>query len=78
MPVIVFESGQLKKEVKAELIRQLTDVSAKVTGIPKELFFVSIHELPDEDIAVGGVTVTELKQRLAEQRALGQPSEAGS
>jgi len=78
VPVIVFESGQLKKEVKAELIRQLTDVSAKVTGIPKELFFVSIHELPDEDIAVGGVTVTELKQRLAEQRALGQPSEAGS
>ena len=68
MPVIVFESGELKKEVKAELIQQLTDVSAKITGIPKELFFVSIHELPDEHIAVGGVTVKELKQKLAEQR----------
>ncbi len=69
MPVIVFESGALTKEVKAELIQQLTDISVKITGIPKELFLVSIHELPDEDIAVGGVTVKELKQRLAEQRA---------
>jgi 4-oxalocrotonate tautomerase len=69
MPVIVFESGELKKEVKAELIQQLTDVSAKITGIPKELFLVSIHELPDEDIAVGGVIVKELKRRLAEQSA---------
>lgn len=65
MPLIIFESGALKKEVKTELIRQLTDVSVKITGIPKELFFVSIHELPDEHVAVGGVTVTELKQKLA-------------
>jgi 4-oxalocrotonate tautomerase len=68
MPVIVFESGELKKEIKAELIQQLTDVSAKITKIPKELFLVSIHELPDEDIAVGGVTVKELKRRQAGQR----------
>lgn len=74
MPVIVFESGELKKEVKAELIQQLTDVSAKITGIPRELFFVSIHELPDEHIAVGGVTVKELKRRLAEQRARNEES----
>ncbi len=69
MPVIVFEAGQLKKEVKTELIRRLTEVSVEVTGIPKELYFVSIHELPDDDIAVGGVSVRELKERLAQQRA---------
>ncbi|MCL2658444.1 MAG: tautomerase family protein [Betaproteobacteria bacterium] len=68
MPVIVFEAGQMKKEVKAELIRRLTEVSVEVTGIPKELYFVSVHELPDDDIAVGGLTVRELKERLAEQR----------
>lgn len=67
MPMITFECGELKKEVKAELIQQLTDVSAKITGIPKELFYVSVHELPDEHIAVGGVTVKELKQRLREK-----------
>lgn len=65
MPLIVFESGKLDKNVKAELIRQLTEVSVAVTGIPKELFFVTVHELPDDDIAVGGVTVRELKARLA-------------
>ena len=70
MPLIVFEAGQMKPEVKAELIRRLTDVSVEVTGISKELFFVTIHELPDTDIAVGGITVTELKACLA-----GQPRE---
>ncbi|MCP1572771.1 phenylpyruvate tautomerase PptA (4-oxalocrotonate tautomerase family) [Herbaspirillum rubrisubalbicans] len=28
---------------------------------------MSIHELPDDDIAVGGVSVRELKERLAQQ-----------
>lgn len=65
MPTIVFEAGQLKEEVKTELMRRLTDVSVEVTGIPKELFTVSIHELPDENIAVGGVTVKELKEKMA-------------
>ncbi len=64
MPVITFESGQLSKNVKQELIKQLTLVSAEITGIPKELFFVSIHEIPDEDIAVGGETVKDMKIRL--------------
>ncbi|PWC80328.1 4-oxalocrotonate tautomerase [Azospirillum sp. TSH100] len=65
MPLIVFEAGQMKPEVKAELIRRLTEVSVQVTGIPKELFFVAVHELPDTDIAVGGDTVAEIKARLA-------------
>lgn len=69
MPLIVYEAGQTTPEVKAELIRQLTEVAAKVTGIPQELFFVTIREQPDDHIAVGGVTVTELKRRLAEQHS---------
>lgn len=69
MPLIVYEAGQMTKELKAELIQQLTVTAAKVTGIPPGMFFVSIHELPDDDIAVGGVTVTELKRQLAEKRA---------
>jgi 4-oxalocrotonate tautomerase len=64
MPVIVFEAGALSKEVKQQLIQRLTDVSVEVTGIPKELFFVSIHELPDDDIAIGGVSVREMKAKL--------------
>ena len=64
MPMITFEAGQLSEEVKAALIEKLTDVSVEVTGIPKHLFFVSIRELPDDSIAVGGKTVKTLKEEL--------------
>jgi 4-oxalocrotonate tautomerase len=64
MPYIAFESGQLSAEVKEKLIQTLTEVSAEITGIPKHLFLVSIRELPDDSIAVGGKTVRALKEAL--------------
>lgn len=64
MPYISFESGKLEKEIKQKLIKQLTEVSVDITGIPKDLFLVSIKEIPDDDIAVGGKTVTEMKREL--------------
>lgn len=64
MPFIAFESGELSKEVKQALIQRLTEVSVEVTGIPRELFFVSIREIPDDNIAIGGVTVREMKLKL--------------
>lgn len=64
MPFIAFEAGQLTEEVKEKLIEKLTEVSVEITGIPKELFLVSIRELPDENIAVGGKTVKQLKKEL--------------
>jgi len=63
MPSITFESGRLSEETKRELIRKLTNISADITGIPKESFFVSIRELPDDSIAIGGVTVKEIKAK---------------
>jgi len=66
--LIIYEAGQMKPDVNAELMRRLTDAAVEVTGISKALFFVSVHELPDRDIAVGGVTVTELKAQLAAER----------
>lgn len=45
----------------------MTNISVEITGIPKELFSVIIREIPDEDFAVGGVTVKELKERLKKQ-----------
>lgn len=64
MPYISFESGKLEKKIKQELIQKLTEISVEITGIPKELFLVSIKEIPDDDIAVGGKTVTEMKREL--------------
>jgi len=67
LPFIAFESGQLSPEVKRQLIERLTEVSVEVTGIPKELFLVSIREQADENIAVGGKTVKQIKQELSKQ-----------
>ena len=64
MPIIEFTAGKLTREVKEKLITQLTDISVKITGIPKHLFFVTINEKPDEDIAVGGISVQKLKEEL--------------
>lgn len=62
MPLITFEAGQLSEKVKNELILKLTDAAAEVTGIPKGSFFIAIRELPDENIAIGGKTVREMKR----------------
>ena len=64
MPYISFESGKLEPNVKEKLIQKLTEISVEITGIPEELFLVSIRELPDDNIAVGGKTVTRLKKEL--------------
>ena len=67
MPFIAFESAQLSPEIKEQLIKRLTEVSVEVTGIPKELFLVSIREQPDENIAVGGKSIKKIKQKLSDK-----------
>ncbi|MEL0658501.1 4-oxalocrotonate tautomerase DmpI [Psychromonas arctica] len=64
MPFIAFESAQLSSEVKEQLIDRLTEVSVEVTGIPKELFLVSIREQPDDNLAIGGKSIKKIKQSL--------------
>jgi 4-oxalocrotonate tautomerase len=64
MPLITFESGKLTDDMKAELIRRLTEVSAEITGIPAASFFISIRELPEENIAIGGKSVKDIKKGL--------------
>ncbi len=68
MPIIEFTAGKLTREVKEKLITQLTYISAEITGIPKHLFFITINEKPDEDIAVGGVSIQKLKEELNKQK----------
>ena len=67
MPFIAFESAQLSPEVKERLIEKLTEVSVELTGIPKELFLVSIREQPDDNLAVGGKSIKKIKQGLSEK-----------
>ena len=64
MPFITFESTQLTGEVKERLIEELTETSVRVTGIPKALFLVSIHEQSDQNIAIGGKSISKIKQEM--------------
>lgn len=65
MPYICFEAGALTPEMKRELIRRFTEVSAEVMHIPKNYFFVPIHQLPNENVAIAGKDVNELRAALA-------------
>ncbi|MDE5786925.1 MAG: 4-oxalocrotonate tautomerase family protein [Bacteroidaceae bacterium] len=62
MPYITIESGTLTSEQKKELIERLTMTTAEITGIPPQFFMVSIKELPDENIGIGGKSIDEIKR----------------
>lgn len=62
MPVITFESGQLTDELRGQLIQKLTEVAVDLTGTSKDDFFVIIKEYPDDSIAIGGKTMTDIKK----------------
>lgn len=71
MPYICFEAGALAPDTKRELIRRLTEVSAEVMGIPKDYFFVSIHELPNENVAIAGKDVNQLRAEISARSSVG-------
>ena len=64
MPLITFEGGKLTDEMKKELITKLTDVATEITGIPKNIFYISIREMPFQNVAIGGRPVKEMKNEI--------------
>jgi len=63
MPVIIFEGNKLDLDKKKELIRELTQTAAKVTGIGAPAFTIYIHENENDNIGVGGQLLTEYLAR---------------
>lgn len=61
MPLISLESGPLTKEQKNELVEKMTQLASEITHIPKEFFMVTIKELPDTNIGIGGKTIDIIK-----------------
>jgi len=68
MPYICFEAGALTPDIKQKLVHRLTEVSAEVMCISKEYFFVSIHELPNENVAIAGKNVHQLRAELSARK----------
>ncbi|MDE6570522.1 MAG: tautomerase family protein [Alistipes sp.] len=63
MPYITIESGTMTADQKKELIERMTAVASEITRIPDEFFMVTINELPDENIGIGGKTIDEIKKQ---------------
>ena len=67
MPLITIESGKLTKEQKSELIKRITGTASEIMNVPKEFFFVSINELSDENIGIGGKAIEEIKKEYKQK-----------
>ena len=67
MPLINVEIGNLTKEQKEELIRKLTADASAVTHVPPEFFMVTIHELSDSNIGIGGKTIAVTKAEYSKK-----------
>jgi len=61
MPVINIGMHKVSDQVKADLIRRVTDVSVEVTGVPADRFTILINELEDTNIGCAGKTLKEIK-----------------
>ena len=63
MPVITLETAFIKKEKKKMLVSELTASAARITGIPKETFYVFLKENNADNVGVGGELLSEKKAR---------------
>ncbi len=64
MPSVKITTASLNEEVKDELIKAVTTSVQLATQIPKEFIHVIINIIGDDNYAVGGQTVTEIKNTL--------------
>ena len=59
MPVITFEAASLNKDQKRELVKEFTEVAARVTGLPEAGFYVFLKENSLENVGVGGQLISD-------------------
>lgn len=62
MPYITVEGGELSTEQKEKLISKLTKVSSEIMNIPQDFFMVTIKELSDKNIGIGGKCIDVVKE----------------
>lgn len=66
LPIITIESGELSSQQKIELIDRLMSAASNIMHIPEDFFMVTIKELPDENIGIGGKTIDIVKKEYIE------------
>ncbi|MDR2452877.1 MAG: tautomerase family protein [Candidatus Accumulibacter sp.] len=59
MPVIILEMAPLTTDQKRSLAAEMTECAARITGLPKEGFYVFIKENGLENVGVGGRLIAD-------------------
>lgn len=63
MPFITVEAGLLSKDQKVRLAKNLTRTAAEVMELPEDAFIVFLKENSYDNIAAGGILLSERKER---------------
>jgi len=63
MPVIIVESNKISTEKKRELVKSITEITAKVYELPEDTVTVLIKELEGENIGVSGKLLSEINDK---------------
>ena len=64
MPLINIKAGSLTPGQKKELIEKMTKLGSDIMNIPENFFFVTIKEIPDENIGIGGKSIDLIKKEF--------------
>ena len=59
MPTVTIEGPPLSLNKKRELVSSITDIISRTYEWPVERIIVIIHENPDENVARGGVLLSD-------------------
>ena len=59
MPVITVETAKLNLQQKKEMVAELTESAARITGISKDAFYVFLKENDLQNVGVGGKLLRE-------------------
>ena len=54
MPSITMELVKMSKEKKAQLVKEITESTSRLTGLPPQAIFVFIKENEPENVGGGG------------------------
>jgi len=66
MPLMIFEGPPMPVEKKRELVREVTEAVHRVTGHPKHILTVVIHENGPENVGAGGELLVDRWAREAD------------
>lgn len=63
MPIVSIDGNEMSLEDKRILIKEITDTVSERMHVPKEAVTIILKPVPHEDIGVGGVILSESREK---------------